>query len=93
MILVVILPVAQMILVLVIISLLRVCYVTYCYTEQPDDPKMLQVVSSAQQQDHQERREQLQADSRVAFDVASQSAPTPAAVATSQKPSINNLKY
>lgn len=52
MILVVILPVAQMILVLIVISLLRVCYVTYCVTPEPE-PRLIKVVADAQQQHSQ----------------------------------------
>jgi hypothetical protein len=52
-ILVVILPVAQMILVLMIISILRILYCKYC-KKQYDDPKLLQVVSSAKKKnEHQ----------------------------------------
>ncbi|KAI1285313.1 hypothetical protein HDE_11896 [Halotydeus destructor] len=53
--LVVILPVAQMILVLVVISLVRVCYVRYCYREP--DPKLLHVVCTVQKHQQWQREE------------------------------------
>lgn len=50
-ILVVILPVAEMILVLILISLMRIAYVKLC--RRSDDPKMLDVVVSATQSDYE----------------------------------------